>query len=292
MKFELEPDNRGAADSVILDDLRAVARKLGKDYVTKDEYNEHGRWSAATLQKRFGSWCKAHELAGLRNIRHFDTTAEDCVADIQRVAKALGKTTLSQSEYRQNGNFSVELVVRRCGSWVAALAQAGLTASPQYHKRATDEQLFENLERIWEALGRQPKRRDFEKPLSKYGYDAYTRRFGGSFRKALEAFVASLDNRESGHSDEPPVEAANDTSPVPTAKRHRTSRSIGWRMRFLVARRDDFKCRMCGASPALKPGTLDHIVPWAAGGETVMENLQTACEPCNGGKSDLPMHAE
>ena len=60
-------------------------------------------------------------------------------------------------------------------------------------------------------------------------------------------------------------------------------------------RRDDFKCRICGTSPAVKPGTLlvvDHIVPWSNGGETVMENLQTLCEPCNGGKSNLPMNAD
>ena len=66
-------------------------------------------------------------------------------------------------------------------------------------------------------------------------------------------------------------------------------------MRFLVMQRDDFKCRICGTSPALKPGMIlevDHIVPWTVGGETVMENLQTLCEPCNGGKSNLPMNAE
>ena len=34
---------------------------------------------------------------------------------------------------------------------------------------------------------------------------------------------------------------------------------------------------------------IDHIVPWADGGETVMENLQLLCERCNGGKSNLPM---
>jgi 5-methylcytosine-specific restriction endonuclease McrA len=64
-------------------------------------------------------------------------------------------------------------------------------------------------------------------------------------------------------------------------------------MRFLVMRRDDFKCRICGATPALKPGTvlvIDHILAWESGGETVIENLQTLCEPCNGGKSKSSAH--
>ena len=63
-------------------------------------------------------------------------------------------------------------------------------------------------------------------------------------------------------------------------------------MRFLVMRRDDYKCRICGATPALKPGTvlvIDHVMAWESRGETVIENLQTLCEPCNGGKSNLPL---
>lgn len=44
------------------------------------------------------------------------------------------------------------------------------------------------------------------------------------------------------------------------------------------------------ASPA-KDSTVelhvDHIIPWAKGGETVMDNLQTLCSKCNWGKSDM-----
>jgi hypothetical protein len=293
MKFELEPENRGMPDAALLDDLRGVACKLGKDYVTQDEYDEHGRWCAATFKKRCGSWCKAHELAGLRKIRNYDATAEDCVRDMERVAKKLGKATLTMSEYKRYGTFSDVLIQRRCGSWIAAIERAGLTASPLHHKRATDEQLFENLEHLWETLGRQPKRPDFVKPLSKHSYDVYPRRFG-SFRKALEAFVASFGSHESQQSEEPTKETTVGSPPVAVSKRHRTSRAISWRVRFLVMRRDHFRCRICGTSPATKPGTVlvvDHIVPWDDGGETVMENLQTLCEPCNGGKSNLPMNA-
>ena len=43
MKFELEPNNRGADDETLLDNLREVAASLGKDYVTREEYEAHGR---------------------------------------------------------------------------------------------------------------------------------------------------------------------------------------------------------------------------------------------------------
>jgi 5-methylcytosine-specific restriction endonuclease McrA len=55
-------------------------------------------------------------------------------------------------------------------------------------------------------------------------------------------------------------------------------------------KRDNFSCRACGASPASEPGLtlhVDHIVAWSRGGETVDDNLQTLCEPCNLGKSNV-----
>ncbi|MBM3581177.1 MAG: HNH endonuclease [Alphaproteobacteria bacterium] len=56
-----------------------------------------------------------------------------------------------------------------------------------------------------------------------------------------------------------------------------------------MLKRDDFRCRACGANPPTSPGLrlhVDHIVPWSKGGETIMDNLQTLCERCNLGKSN------
>jgi len=55
-------------------------------------------------------------------------------------------------------------------------------------------------------------------------------------------------------------------------------------------RRDIFKCKICGRSPATDPSIVlhvDRIKAWANCGETVLENLQTLCSKCNIGKSDL-----
>jgi 5-methylcytosine-specific restriction endonuclease McrA len=74
--------------------------------------------------------------------------------------------------------------------------------------------------------------------------------------------------------------------------RHRTSRTINYRLRFLVMRRDNFKCCVTGRSPATDPNVIlevDHIVPWDKGGETVLENLQTLTKEINIGKSNLDM---
>ncbi len=72
--------------------------------------------------------------------------------------------------------------------------------------------------------------------------------------------------------------------------KHKTSRSINWRLRFIVMRRDNFKCKNCGRSPAIDSSIVlhvDHVKAWTNGGETFLENLQTLCSKCNIGKSDL-----
>lgn len=289
MKFELTPYNHGLSDEDLLNDLRSVAQKLGKNNVTKEEYDKNGRLCSATFRKRFGSWGKAHELAGLLRIRNYQATADDCIADIKRVAASLGTDCITTQDYKQHGKFCVPLISRRVGSWEKAITRAGLKLSPLCHKTITDEELFENLEQLWESLARQPKTDDFVKPLSQYSVHTYKRHFG-TLRKALETFISSFDNQ----TDNPlkPEPRNNNPPPVPSQTPHKTSRTVSWRTRFLVMRRDDFKCKQCGISPATHPNTVlvvDHKVPWASGGETVMDNLQTLCEPCNGGKSNLPL---
>lgn len=53
-----------------------------------------------------------------------------------------------------------------------------------------------------------------------------------------------------------------------------------------VFRRDQFKCYYCGLDGMHDFGnwlilTIDHIHPHAKGGARVMNNLVTACQPCN-----------
>lgn len=61
-------------------------------------------------------------------------------------------------------------------------------------------------------------------------------------------------------------------------------KAISKRVRFEVFKRDRFTCQYCGAHP---PGVLlhiDHITAVASGGTNEIDNLITACEPCNAGK--------
>lgn len=63
-------------------------------------------------------------------------------------------------------------------------------------------------------------------------------------------------------------------------------KSTGKRLRFSVFHRDHFTCQYCGAQPPDVVLVCDHIHPVAKGGESTIDNLITACESCNAGKSD------
>lgn len=67
--------------------------------------------------------------------------------------------------------------------------------------------------------------------------------------------------------------------------RKQLSKSI----RFEVFKRDGFCCQYCGATPPKSVLHVDHINPVALGGENDMDNLVTACQSCNLGKSARPL---
>ncbi|MPY47083.1 HNH endonuclease [Streptomyces acidicola] len=61
--------------------------------------------------------------------------------------------------------------------------------------------------------------------------------------------------------------------------------AVSKRLRYEIFRRDNHTCRYCGASAPLVPLRVDHVTPVALGGTDKADNLVTACEPCNSGKS-------
>lgn len=282
MDFELEPDNRGQPDSVLIADLKSTSSKLGGRKLSRELYETKGRFSARTIAKRFGTWERALLLAGLSPNRHTGIPIEECLNDVRRVARELDVKVLTVALYKKHGRFSDKTFRKHFGGFAEAFKAAGLTISENLHARLSDEELFDNLENVWQSIGRQPTITDISSSISKYHGKTYQKRFGG-FRKALEAFVAAVKEPS-----KPPKSVAQEISLAPTAVLQRRSpRGIGWRLRYLVLRRDKFSCRACGASPAISAGVIlniDHIIPWSKGGTTEEGNLQALCEQCNIGK--------
>jgi len=111
----------------------------------------------------------------------------------------------------------------------------------------------------------------------------YEYRFG-TWSNALEKFVAYVNKEENASLEN------MKTLKIDPNTQHKTNRGINLQLRFIVMKRDNFKCQKCGRSPATDPSIIlhiDHKTAWANSGETVLENLQTLCSKCNIGKSDL-----
>ncbi len=63
-------------------------------------------------------------------------------------------------------------------------------------------------------------------------------------------------------------------------------------LRFLIMKRDSFRCQLCGRSAAEDSGIhleVDHKTAVSAWGRTVEDNLWTLCRECNRGKRDLSL---
>lgn len=67
--------------------------------------------------------------------------------------------------------------------------------------------------------------------------------------------------------------------------------SVSKSLRFQVLRRDNHTCRYCGRTAPEVKLAVDHVNPTALGGRDEPENLVTACEDCNNGKSATPPDA-
>ncbi len=218
----------------------------------------------------------------LRHTQGVEVPTEDLLTDLKRVATDTGRPTVTFREYESRGRYSSATMQTRFGGWNEALTRAGLNIS---HEQYIDQDhLFENIERLWIALGRQPTKRDLGTARSAFSEGPYSRVFG-SWRKALQAFVdwANADDALSDQAEAAGV-AGNDEVLLKA-----TPRDPNLRTRFLVMKRDGFRCRYCGKSPATDAGVelvLDHVHPWSKGGKTTPDNLATSCVACNAGKSN------
>jgi 5-methylcytosine-specific restriction endonuclease McrA len=207
---------------------------------------------------------------------HRNVPEKELLNDIKRAARRLKRKTISIELYNKYGKYSGGTIRRRFGTWNKMLEKAGL--EPSRNQKVPPEELFLNIKKVWDKLGRCPIRDDMKKPLSKYTVGAYTGCFG-LWRKALEAFVVYANSSSKNK------KAWVMKKVIP--KRTRTIRAATKAMRYKVLERDKYKCRLCGSSPATNPKVklhVDHIKPWSKGGETVIDNLQTLCEDCNLGK--------
>ena len=215
---------------------------------------------------------------------------EVVIEELRRVAVHYGNRHFTAKEFDAVAvRCKATTALRAFGPWHAAIEAAGLALRPHKKSRSDqvpEEELFAELERIWKRLGHRPSRAEWETSSARFWYTTYTKRFGG-WQNACLKFIES----KSGASDLGALSKATTDLPanvsVGLLRSKIRKREIPLRLRLRVFHRDGFRCVACGRSPAIEAGVVlhvDHILPFAHGGETVLENLQTLCTQCNLGK--------
>jgi len=209
---------------------------------------------------------------------------EELISDIKRVALEIAPLKLTQKKYNEKGKYTAETIRKRLG-WNRILEDLDLET--HYQLDISEKELFENLETVWITLGHAPGRRDMIKPLSRYSESPYKNRYG-TWRKALEAFVEYInaDSKQSPEAEED-VEDTSVTERLKVPFRHKTKRDISDRLKVRVLIRDGNRCRLGGETVTGDNIHFDHIIPWAKGGETVVENIQVLCAKHNLAKGDF-----
>jgi len=119
----------------VLDELRRLSKIASNGSVSKRDIENAGRVSYATIVKRFGSLRKAMELAGLTPSRFTKATDAELLSSLvelwQRVLESEGRTPQRKDLSTLGYPFSGDTVLRRFGSWRAALLRARDSVTPE-----------------------------------------------------------------------------------------------------------------------------------------------------------------
>jgi hypothetical protein len=147
----------------LLADLRATAMRLGKNTVGQKEYRQHGVFDDSTATKRFGSWNKALEAAGLDIANSVDISDERLFENILVLWQHYGRQPRRSELADSPSNISQSPYNRRFSSWSGALqafveyANAGedaLQSAPELKVRQRSTGRDPSLRLRWHVLQR------------------------------------------------------------------------------------------------------------------------------------------
>lgn len=116
------PHNRIDDRSIILEDIRQVAKTLGVQSLSQQQYFKYGQYSDGPIKRLFGSVANAFKEAGLEKYKPI--LPSDIIQDMLKVAQ---DGRLSSTQYKQYGKYSLSTIRYTFGGFHRARKVAGLT---------------------------------------------------------------------------------------------------------------------------------------------------------------------
>jgi hypothetical protein len=161
----LSPEQIEQSKQAIIQELRDYEARTGKPAVKdKFEADPLTTFSSAVISKRFGTWNKAKEAAGLATISApvKKYSKEGFLKEIKAVADALGHspTALEFNKHPLSSTPS-SYAQQKFGSWNKAKRAAGVKVLAVGGPRVSDKRILSQLTSCAKRLGRSPTREDF-----------------------------------------------------------------------------------------------------------------------------------
>lgn len=180
-----------------------MEKVLSKDFtdedmliVLKNFYEEHGRRpymkdfkgrapSCDMISKRFGSWSKAIELAGIPKgkLREGDFSKDELIEQLHDFVKKYGKAP-THRKMREKGYAGIHAFINHFGSFKNALIEANVfdlrKDQHQFCETYNDEELLDYLKKYMNNKNRIPTSDTLKEELSPSA-STYDRRFGSVF---------------------------------------------------------------------------------------------------------------
>lgn len=120
--FTLNKIHRNVKDDDLLNDVKDVCQKLGLKTITIDIYNQHGKYHASTLIRRFKSWFKVLEMCNLTATRSkINIPEKELFSNLERIWLQLGRQPKYKEICKPLSTYSVGTYEARFGSWYKAL---------------------------------------------------------------------------------------------------------------------------------------------------------------------------
>lgn len=181
--FDTQNSCKNVSDGELVRELNRLSAELDKVPSVSDMRRDGG-YDPSTYQRRFGSWSRAVQDAGLKfsHDGRWGISRGDLIDELVRLYDDLGRSVRVE-DMRNQGRFGTGSYYREFGSWNTALDIADIPLNVP-GREATDEDLIDEVRRVGSKAGRVPRYED----LVEYGMycpDVYRDTFG-SWADALD----------------------------------------------------------------------------------------------------------
>lgn len=116
MEFKLKLHNRDISEKELLEDLKRVNEQI-PNKLTRNTYNQLGKYSSSTYEKRFGSWGSALMKAGLELSQKRDISNEELFKNLEDVCIQLGRQPKYAEIKQPLSRYSIMPYHNRFGKW-------------------------------------------------------------------------------------------------------------------------------------------------------------------------------